>query len=204
MPGTRLFFLICAALAVTLLGLSLFTSSPPDPVMTPDAIAGFAVWNANDCESCHTLYGQGGAYAPDLTTIYGQRGDSYLYEFLLNPATLHPGLRVMPSLSLTRTESAQLIALLAWASERSSEAGFPVNPINVRGGVVSIVGLLPEAPSDTEGGSAVDNGRIWFTRAPGNCSTCHSIEPDVTIVGPSLFGIGDRAGSRLLTQQSPL
>ncbi|MCA9908171.1 MAG: cytochrome c, partial [Anaerolineae bacterium] len=39
--------------------------------------AGFAVWQAQGCEGCHTLYGQGGGYAPDLTRIAQLRGADY-------------------------------------------------------------------------------------------------------------------------------
>ena len=48
-----------------------------------------------------------------------------------------------------------------------------------------------------------DNGEALFTaaviganNAPG-CITCHSLEPDVVIVGPSQAGLGTRAGTRV-------
>ena len=40
-------------------------------------------------------------------------------------------------------------------------------------------------------------GHYWFSRPPANCATCHSLEPDVVIVGPSLAGVASRAGSRV-------
>jgi cytochrome c551/c552 len=45
-------------------------------------------------------------------------------------------------------------------------------------------------PNSAEGrGSALFSGK-------GRCATCHSISPDVTIVGPSLAGIATRAETR--------
>jgi len=37
---------------------------------------------------------------------------------------------------------------------------------------------------------------ITISNQPG-CSTCHSLEPDVILVGPSLAGIADRAGEQV-------
>ena len=195
MPGTRPFFVICIVLALAFLALGFITTS--GSAMPPEALAGFGVWRENGCESCHTIYGQGGAYAPDLTTIHNQRGETYLIEFLTNPAVFHPGLRVMPTFSLTRDETANLVAFLSWVNTQPAAASFPSRPINVRGGFASLPDLLPTPPAAVQGNDAVSNGLLWFTRAPAICSTCHSVEPNVVIVGPSLFGIGDRAGSRI-------
>ncbi len=46
-----------------------------------------------------------------------------------------------------------------------------------------------------------DEGRKIFTAssigASAGCQICHSLEPEVTLVGPSLYGIADTAGSRV-------
>ena len=53
-----------------------------------------------------------------------------------------------------------------------------------------------------------DNGEALFTaaviganNAPG-CITCHSLEPDVVIVGPSQAGLGTRAETRVPGQSA--
>ncbi|HMQ51437.1 MAG TPA: cytochrome c [Anaerolineae bacterium] len=59
-----------------------------------------------------------------------------------------------------------------------------------------------EAAPPTPAGNAA-NGKALFEQATIGksnalgCATCHSLEPDVTLVGPSLAGIADRAGSRV-------
>lgn len=40
-------------------------------------------------------------------------------------------------------------------------------------------------------------GEYWFKRPPAICATCHALEPDIVIVGPSLAGIASRAASRV-------
>ncbi len=40
-------------------------------------------------------------------------------------------------------------------------------------------------------------GKQLFGKLPGNCATCHALEANVTIVGPSLNGIANQAASRV-------
>lgn len=215
MFGTRVFFALCllAALALLIilpeLGGAFAARAVPD-----DAARGFALWRAFDCAGCHTLDGQGGAYAPDLTRIYGARGEGYLREFLINPGAFHPNaIRIMPRLGLTNAEMGDVLAFLKWVDEQVT--AFPPRPINIRGGVID--GALGEASpidgsatgSSPDGvvidgantGSAPDDpvaaGRFWIARPPANCVTCHSLQPDVVLVGPSLAGVATRAASRV-------
>lgn len=194
MPGTRAFLFIALGLSAILLGAAFFTL-PRAGAMPDAAAAGMYVWNAKGCEGCHTLYGHGGAYAPDLTQIYATRGDVYLREFLVNPAAFHPNERMMPRFGLTIEETDNLLAFLQWAGKQSPE--WPPRTINVRGGgglveVVEAVESHGNAPDDPAA-----RGRVLFSRTPANCATCHSLEPDVVIVGPSLAGVATRAASRV-------
>ncbi len=75
--------------------------------------------------------------------------------------------------------------------------------------VVLAVGLVAcgggdadDSSASTSGGDA-QRGEELFTSptigpasAPG-CVTCHSLEPDTVIVGPSQFGLADRAATRV-------
>lgn len=63
-----------------------------------------------------------------------------------------------------------------------------------------------EAPVEPIGDAA--NGEKLFSQAvigsnnsPG-CITCHSLEPDVVIVGPSQAGLGTRAATRVAGQSA--
>ncbi len=198
MRGTRLFFavsLIISAAAMVLV----FAAVPPREV-TAEAAAGAKVWRAYRCEGCHTLYGMGGAYAPDLTHIYAQRGADYLREFLVNPAAFHPGGRVMPAFGLTRSETDNLLAFLQWADEQIPD--WPPRPIQVAGG--GSIGLEIASASTTASLPAdpAARGEYWFKRPPAICATCHALAPDTVIVGPSLAGIASRAADRVPGQSA--
>ena len=50
--------------------------------ITPEVTLGNKVWHANNCINCHTLFGEGAYYAPDLTKITKLRGEAYLTAYL--------------------------------------------------------------------------------------------------------------------------
>lgn len=45
--------------------------------------------------------------------------------------------------------------------------------------------------------AAQTRGKELFGKLPGNCATCHSLQANMTIVGPSLQGVASRAASRV-------
>lgn len=66
-----------------------------------------------------------------------------------------------------------------------------------------LAGLIAacSAPGSDNPPPATTNGQELFElkavgRSPG-CVTCHSLSPDVVLVGPSLAGVADRAGARV-------
>lgn len=64
-----------------------------------------------------------------------------------------------------------------------------------------------DAISQTSVGDAANGEALFFqatigtSNAPG-CVTCHSLEPDVVIVGPSQAGLATRAGTRVPGQSA--
>jgi mono/diheme cytochrome c family protein len=48
--------------------------------------------------------------------------------------------------------------------------------------------------SEEPAGSFVAEGKRVFKK---NCTSCHSLRPDLTVTGPSLYGIASRAGERM-------
>ena len=52
-----------------------------------------------------------------------------------------------------------------------------------------------KAPGDAEAGQALFNQTV-IKDAPG-CATCHSVQPEKILVGPSLAGVATRAASRI-------
>src|SRR5262245_47072224 len=173
MSGTRLFFAVC--LLITILAFVLaIPSTAPANAMPPAPSVGMSVWKAYNCEGCHTLYGQGGAYAPDLTHIYAVRGGDYLREFLLNPAAFHPNQRQMPMFGLTKSESDNLLAFLQWVGEQPAAQNWPPRPITVSGGGSLGVSSGASAANNSAATSddPVERGKSLFSNAPAICSTC--------------------------------
>ena len=145
MPGTRLFFVFCLGLALLLLITlpALGARFALHPI--PDEVAqGFRIWQADDCASCHTLAGQGGGYAPDLTRIYTLRGERDLRDFLSNPAgfTTNP-IRTVSHRALTDVETEAVLAFLKWAEENTGLFSPIFQPIpEEKGGLIRSRPLL--------------------------------------------------------------
>ncbi len=209
MPGTRLFFMISLLLVSGMMAAALVEigTRATANLISDEVAAGYSVWRANGCEGCHTMFGQGGPYAPDLTRIYGQRREVYLREFLVNPNAFHPNQRLMPRFGMTITETDSMMAVLDWVGQQ--ETSWPPRAIQVSRGAVVIDGslttafdLVPAGPSNENPDNPIERGRYWFTRPPANCATCHALEPDVAIAGPSLAGIASRASKRVSGQSA--
>src|SRR5688500_20229829 len=72
--------------------------------ITPAVTAGKDVWHDNNCINCHTLFGEGAYYAPDLTKITQLRGEEYLRAYERDPARaynekIHRRVMAKPGLS---------------------------------------------------------------------------------------------------------
>jgi nitric oxide reductase subunit C len=158
-----------------------------------DVRRGLLVWGAYNCENCHTLLGEGSYYAPDLTQIVAQRGVPYLQAFLADPSAFYSEEehgRLMPTLGLSAQEIDDAIAFLGWVGGIDT-LGWPPRPIRVSGMPTRLPGMeTASAASDP-----VTQGRQAFDAA--GCGACHSLEPGVMLVGPSLAGIARRAEERL-------
>jgi nitric oxide reductase subunit C len=83
-------------------------------VADTDAIAaGRIVWQKNNCQTCHQLYGLGGYLGPDLTDVYSAPGKGK--DFIR--AMLATGIKQMPPFHLSEKEFAQLTAYLKSVDE---------------------------------------------------------------------------------------
>lgn len=189
--GTTVFSLVF--IGMTIDSHRQFPTLTHEQALTVPVIEGKHVWHHKNCINCHTLLGEGAYYAPDLTKITVQRGDAYLRAFLKEPARYYSEerhRRVMPNLNLTDDEITHLIAFLGWVSQIDNQK-WPPRPIIVSGTpqAVEIGGAQPQAASS----DPVAQGGALFRRSPPGCFSCHSIQEGVTLVGPSLAGLGARA-----------
>ena len=91
---------------------------------------------AKNCMNCHTLFGNGAYYAPDLTKAWLDPGwvvesirEQQMVAFLMDPETNARGFgtqRKMPNLDITEEEARAVVAFLKWMSSVDTN-GFPRN-----------------------------------------------------------------------------
>ncbi len=95
--------------------------------ITPSVVRGKNIWESNNCMGCHTIFGEGAYYAPELTNVYVRRSEEFLKLFLTDPSAMYPGKRKMVKYNFSNGEIDDIISFLAWCS-RVDLNGFPVKP----------------------------------------------------------------------------
>lgn len=212
---SRLFAIGATALsALAFLGLTIdshrqFGTLTHAENITPAVAHGKDVWHKYNCINCHTLFGEGAYYAPDLTKITQHRGAAYLQAYLRDPSRFYDekrSRRLMPTQNLSEGEITDVIAFLDWVSKVDNQ-GWPPRPILVVGTALpgADQAVKPEsgvaAPtSDHSAASAQDpiaSGRALFSAVTPPCAVCHSVTPGVNMAGPSLGGVATRAQQRI-------
>ncbi|GAB1421617.1 hypothetical protein MASR2M15_17950 [Anaerolineales bacterium] len=192
MPGTKPFFFVSLLLAILLsAALVLGSFSTGAQVEADEAVyAGATLWKDNGCEGCHTLFGYGGNFAPDLTHNFSQRGEAFYRDFFVNPNAYHYGQRNMPRLNVSATQMDSLVAFLKWVDAHPQTEAMPIVLVSGSGNVVAPLPNQNKAETPT----ALSAGAKLFSQ---RCASCHSTVADVVIVGPSLAGIGVTAANRV-------
>jgi nitric oxide reductase subunit C len=100
---------------------------------------GKLVIQSRACIDCHTFFGNGAYYAPDLTKAWldpaweawkaitgGQTQEEAMVRFLMDPVQYRTWERAMPNLHLTREEAEAVVAYRKWMSAVDTN-GFPAN-----------------------------------------------------------------------------
>lgn len=219
---TRSFAIISTAIAaLVFLGLTLdshrqFPTLTNAENITPAVTRGKDVWHDNNCINCHTLFGEGAYYAPDLTKITQLRGAPYLKAFMKDPSRFYDEQRhrrLMPNPNLSDGEIDDLIAFFDWVANVDNQ-GWPPRPILVTGS--SIPGTsLSIAQQDVSGSGSgsgsgdsqmppgarpvsgnedpIALGEALFRTAMPACNACHSVAPGVNLAGPTLADMVTRA-----------
>lgn len=173
--------------------------------ITPEVTQGKDVWHKYNCINCHTLFGEGAYYAPDLTKITQHRSEAYLQAYMRDPSTFYDEQkhrRLMPTQDLSDVEINNLIQFLDWVANVDNQ-GWPPRPILVTGGIM--VGS-DTAGADTLGAKPVDEGdnlmakgeRLFRTASPA-CNACHSTLPGADMAGPTMAGLVTRAEELLVS-----
>lgn len=218
---TRIFAIASTAIAsVIFLGLTVdshrqFPTLTNSDSIDDSVVRGQDVWHNYNCINCHTIFGEGAYYAPDLTKITQHRGTPYLTAFLKDPAQFYneqTHRRIMPNLNMTDGEIADVIAFMDWVSKVDNQ-GWPPRPILVAGGSIpgtdlsltqqssegqaEASGLPPGARPVSSDNNPIALGEALFKTAVPTCAACHSMAPGVNLAGPSLANIATMAEDTL-------
>ena len=185
--------------------------------ITAEVTRGKDVWHNNNCINCHTLFGEGAYYAPDLTKITKHRGEVYLRAYMRDPSKFYDEKkhrRLMPRQNLSEQDITDLIAFLDWVSNVDNQ-GWPPRPILVTGatfpgtdapvaaaGTAIAPGTPPPGARPTTGAeNPIALGEAVFRSATPACAACHSVSPGVNMAGPSLAGLSARTEALLASGQ---
>ncbi|MEZ4288016.1 MAG: c-type cytochrome [Polyangiales bacterium] len=132
---------------------------------------GKELWEENNCMGCHTLFGEGAYYAPELTKVYERRGPVFIDAMLKDPQAMYPDRRKMQQYDFSDAERADLIAFLKWCGEVDLN-GFPPEPVIGISGAPEIA-MQPEVFSQL-------------------CTACHQVGGNGGKVGPALDAVGTK------------
>ncbi len=104
------------------IGLTIFSFSKSQDQthhdkITEEVIRGKVLWEENNCMGCHSILGEGGYYAPELTKVIDRRGVGYIKAALMSPIPWAPNGRKMVAYGFTNEEADDLIAFFDWIDD---------------------------------------------------------------------------------------
>ncbi|QQG46967.1 MAG: c-type cytochrome [Candidatus Azosocius agrarius] len=188
------FFLIGTSLAALCFFLLSYDTLKQIPAQTNEqnlnssAIRGKHIWENNNCMGCHTIFGEGAYYAPELTKVYERRSESFLKIFLKDPQKMYPGKRKMVNYNFSDSEIEDVISFFKWINDVDLN-GFPLKPsIEIS---KSNVNSLPSNKN-----LSINKPKIFEQL----CMTCHMLNGQGGTIGPSLDNIGNIRDKNYLKQ----
>jgi len=110
--GTLVTFL--AFIGLTVYSLSKGQDQSHEENITASVVRGKNLWDSNNCMGCHTLLGEGGYYAPELTKVVERRGKSYMKAILMSPVPWEPNGRKMVAYGFNKDQADDLINFFEW------------------------------------------------------------------------------------------
>lgn len=150
--------------------------------ITESVTRGKHLWESNNCMGCHTLFGEGAYYAPELTRVYERRGPTFISAMLKNPEAMFPGERKMTNYHFADTDIGDLVAFFQWAGTVDLN-GFPAKP-------------TLGAPAQQQLGNRPAQPQVFAQL----CIACHALGGVGGTVGPALDGVGSRRDAEYLAR----
>ncbi|HRN44487.1 MAG TPA: cytochrome c [Flavobacterium sp.] len=109
--GTLVTFLI-------FIGLTIYSFMPRNDQtnygkITKEVVRGKELWESNNCMGCHSIMGEGGYYAPELTKVLDRRGEGYVKAVLMSPIPWAP----MVAYKMSEADANAMVAYFEWISK---------------------------------------------------------------------------------------
>jgi len=168
--GTGLFSAVFVALSID--SMKQIPKLTHEDKLTDQVVRGKYIWEDNNCMGCHTLFGEGAYYAPELTKVVDRRGKPWMKLFLKDPEKMFPGGRKMVNYHFTDAQMDDVIAFFEWCGNVNLQ-GFPAKP--------PLRDLM--RPTVT---TASLGGRPMPELFKTICVACHSVGGGGGVVGPAL------------------
>jgi nitric oxide reductase subunit C len=111
--GTVVTFLIFIGL--TVYSLSKAQDQSHSENITEAVVRGKHIWEKNNCMGCHTIFGEGAYYAPELTKVIERRGDAYVKGVLMSKYPWQPNGRKMVAYGLSEADAQDMVEFFKWA-----------------------------------------------------------------------------------------
>lgn len=144
--------------------------------LTESVVRGKNIWESNNCMGCHTIFGEGAYYAPELTKVYTRRSEEFIKIFLKDPMAMYPGKRKMVKYNFSDGEINDLISFFKWCGEVDLN-GFPAEPFLKKYMTMGVVSSVEINKPDI------------FDKL---CLTCHTLggKGNKIVSAPTLDNIG--------------
>jgi nitric oxide reductase subunit C len=111
--GTVVTFLIFIGL--TVYSLSKAQDQTHSENITEAVIRGKHIWEKNNCMGCHTIFGEGAYYAPELTKVIERRGEAYVKGVLMSPVPWQINGRKMVAYNMSEADALDVVEFFKWA-----------------------------------------------------------------------------------------
>jgi mono/diheme cytochrome c family protein len=150
----------------------------------PEAAAGRRIWQRNNCQSCHQIYGFGGFLGPDLTNAASRLAPQRFVRLLAE------GSGRMPAFDLSVEEAAAVMAFL-WAMDETGQgqAKVVLHDANREDPALRLTRAIRAELTETGNASAREGFDLFIAR---DCRTCHLPQDGFAATAPDLLSVGYR------------
>jgi nitric oxide reductase subunit C len=110
--GTVVSFL--AFIALTIYSLAPSNDQTGHNQIDEHVVRGKEIWEKNNCMGCHTVLGEGGYYAPELTKVIDRKGAAMIKAILMSPVPWQPNGRKMVAYGMSNEDADAMVAYFEW------------------------------------------------------------------------------------------